>query len=134
MDTQSCGWVLRERLLSPRMLHFYEEEMVWSCSSLARCECRYQPSISSPGAFRRMFTTAGSESSSELVSEWPHIVSEFTSKKLTMTTDLLPAIAGLAGLMDKATSSRYNCGLWRIDIEYQLLWVSQHDPAVRTAR
>jgi hypothetical protein len=53
---------------------------------------------------------------------------------LTMTADRLPAIAGLTGLMDKATSSRYNCGLWRIDIEYQLLWVSQHDPAVRTAR
>lgn len=35
----SRGWVLQERLLSPRILHFCSSELVWECREQSICEC-----------------------------------------------------------------------------------------------
>ncbi|KAK8032133.1 HET-domain-containing protein [Apiospora arundinis] len=39
------GWVLQERLLSPRVLHFCREELVWECGTITVCECGSMPSL-----------------------------------------------------------------------------------------
>ncbi|ORX97177.1 heterokaryon incompatibility protein-domain-containing protein [Clohesyomyces aquaticus] len=44
----SRAWVFQERLLSPRFLHFCEEELVWECRQLSICECGNISSDSSP--------------------------------------------------------------------------------------
>ncbi|KAL1836822.1 hypothetical protein VTJ49DRAFT_4623 [Mycothermus thermophilus] len=54
------GWVVQERILSPRMVHFYNEELVWSCFGLQRCECRLLAAASSSGTLRRILTMASS--------------------------------------------------------------------------
>ncbi|KAB2102133.1 hypothetical protein AG0111_0g9498 [Alternaria gaisen] len=33
------GWVCQERLLSPRVLHFCEKELVWECRESSSCQC-----------------------------------------------------------------------------------------------
>jgi hypothetical protein len=33
------GWVCQERLLSPRLLHFCEKELVWECQESSSCQC-----------------------------------------------------------------------------------------------
>lgn len=33
------GWAFQERLLSPRILHFSEMELVWECLGMTSCEC-----------------------------------------------------------------------------------------------
>lgn len=35
----SRGWVFQERILSPRTLHFYREELVWECGQETVSEC-----------------------------------------------------------------------------------------------
>jgi hypothetical protein len=35
----SRGWAFQERILSPRVLHFCGEEMVWECKETIECEC-----------------------------------------------------------------------------------------------
>lgn len=35
----SRGWVFQERILSPRILHFCGQELVWECGGLTACEC-----------------------------------------------------------------------------------------------
>ncbi|KZL80920.1 heterokaryon incompatibility protein [Colletotrichum incanum] len=35
---QKRGWVFQERMLSPRVLHFAEDQIVWECLSDTRCE------------------------------------------------------------------------------------------------
>lgn len=32
------SWVLQERLLSPRVLHFDKDQLVWECDSLTACD------------------------------------------------------------------------------------------------
>lgn len=33
------AWILQERLLSPRFLHFSSEELIWECKGAVLCEC-----------------------------------------------------------------------------------------------
>jgi hypothetical protein len=33
------GWVFQERLLSPRILHFGQDELMWGCMEFTSCEC-----------------------------------------------------------------------------------------------
>lgn len=35
----SRGWAFQERILSPRVLHFCKEELVWECREESVCEC-----------------------------------------------------------------------------------------------
>ncbi|KAF2748768.1 hypothetical protein M011DRAFT_525281 [Sporormia fimetaria CBS 119925] len=132
------GWVVQERILSPRMVHFYREEIVWSCYSQQRCECRLLPGAPRGGTFRHLLVEAKSAekansltlgTSTELLFEWPSIVTEFTSKDLTYQDNRLPAISGLAGLMMQQTKANYLAGLWSFDMEYSLLWMSDHKSA-----
>jgi len=126
------GWVYQERILSRRIVHFFHEELVWSCYGQQRCECRLTASASSFGAFRRLLSTPGSDK--ELLRQWPSFVEEFTHKRLTVATDRLPAISGLAALMDEhlpdnGIDDRYLSGIWREDIEYSLLWMRDYGEA-----
>ncbi|KAH8706882.1 hypothetical protein GQ44DRAFT_597390, partial [Phaeosphaeriaceae sp. PMI808] len=37
-DLNQRGWVLQERILSPRTIHFTKSQMYWECGSQIRCE------------------------------------------------------------------------------------------------
>jgi hypothetical protein len=37
-STNRRGWVLQERVLSPRVLHFSREQVFWECRQLRACE------------------------------------------------------------------------------------------------
>lgn len=50
----SRGWAFQERLLSRRILHFSESELVWECRELTTCECGGFGEQTSPaGAFHQ---------------------------------------------------------------------------------
>ena len=66
------------------------------------------------------------------------IVKEYTTKLLTFPTDSLPALSGLARLVQKRSGSKYFAGLWEQNLLVGLGWrvVSDsarfpHDPAYR---
>lgn len=43
------AWVLQERLLSPRIIYFYEDEVLMECPSNVRCQCGGGNSLSDSG-------------------------------------------------------------------------------------
>jgi hypothetical protein len=43
------GWAFQERLLSPRVLHICESELVWECREACKCECGSLSQERSPG-------------------------------------------------------------------------------------
>ncbi len=120
----SRGWVLQEELLSPRILHFNNEELTWTCSTYSRCECRIRPGQPFPSTFRRSFATVpkSPEFKDRLFVEWCAIVVAFTRRKLTRQSDRLPAMSGIAARVEKQAGDEYFCGLWFRDIPFQLLW------------
>lgn len=139
------GWVLQERLLSPRVAYFGFSEAAWECRTCRACECEpslvpYQTARYSPrrpfnpkAAFSQATTAVagggGSVSeASQLCSStglWHHVVSTYTGLKLTVPTDRFSALGGLASDVAAARSDdgdRYMGGLWRKTFVQDLLW------------
>jgi hypothetical protein len=53
---------------------------------------------------------------------WQHIVIKYSARDLTVSSDKLPAISGIASKIRKATHSEYLAGLWRNHLASDLLW------------
>ncbi|KAK5692195.1 hypothetical protein LTR17_025486 [Elasticomyces elasticus] len=54
--------------------------------------------------------------------KWCDLVKGYTACNLTYTSDKLVAIAGMAQMISRTTQCQYVAGLWRKDLEHQLLW------------
>ncbi|KAH8890010.1 HET-domain-containing protein [Thozetella sp. PMI_491] len=130
------GWCMQERLLSPALLHIGYDQMYWECwtgvcsetggpasftAAVGHCPARRGQSVALFNKLRpRVFGGIG-QSSSE---DWYHLVEEFTSRKLTMVTDKLPAVAGAARYLRNMGLGRgkYLAGLWEDDLMRACFW------------
>lgn len=122
------AWVCQERLLSPRILHFGANEVFWECSI-----CRASETFPAGEPFINYYNNGASETLvraqskittiAEAREAWLDIVAVFTMGALTLTSDKLFAISGLARVFqEKFDGSDYLAGIWRADLERQLLW------------
>jgi hypothetical protein len=135
LDTRA--WALQEWLLPVRVLHFTEQEIIWDCKTELDCECSraraYQINLINAAEpnLRQSLTrclevrnASAFGDLSELIKLWLFIIEEYSMRELTILTDQLPAISGLAHRFDDADSrlGRYVAGLWSYDFIEQLLW------------
>ena len=125
------AWAFQERMLSPRVLHFGESQMLWECNEMDACE-------TCPGGIDE-HRSDGPEPAIEVARKrlprradldflgqvWRPLVQSYTRGALTRFSDKPVAISGIA---DEAHSygRTYAAGLWREDIERQLLWQVSH--------
>jgi hypothetical protein len=56
---------------------------------------------------------------------WYRMIENYTSRKLTVRTDKLIAVAGLAARFATAKGLNYRAGLWKEEILFSLLWSAQ---------
>jgi hypothetical protein len=116
------GWVFQERLLSKRVIHFCEDEIVFECMQSTQCFCGHLSGQTGPSG-------SSKETAKSLVGNWKRtfaydfaqwlkwswIVSQYSALDLTFDTDLLPAIGALAERLRPHKSLRYAAGLWHND-------------------
>ncbi|KAE8442698.1 hypothetical protein EG329_002943 [Mollisiaceae sp. DMI_Dod_QoI] len=125
------AWVVQERLLAPRICHFTATEVIWECNELWACEripgTALQPKYYLPD------TNLPSHSFSSLSLDspnwdldarncWVGIVHVYSKSNLTRETDRLAAISGIARKMQGFLGDDYLAGMWRQNLEYQLIW------------
>jgi hypothetical protein len=77
------GWVLQERLLSPRVVHFNNDELAWECNSITDCECGQDHPLGDGTTF------------TDKPPLWRTIVEQFSHLLLTKPEDKLPALSGV---------------------------------------
>jgi hypothetical protein len=58
----------------------------------------------------------------EAMTRWFIVVMGYSRRALTNNKDKLPAISGLASLVQKATGYKYLAGLWEEEIRRSLIW------------
>lgn len=105
------GWALQERLISPRLLHFMEHELIYECEAGLRCECAVDHT---PDGSMKHRTANDSRDN-----VWEMLVEKYTRMRLTYPRDILPAFSAIARSL---TVSRYLAGL-RVDyLLHDLLW------------
>jgi hypothetical protein len=147
------GWVLQEQMLSRRVLHFTPSELRFQCRTSETCECRFTscsaeeeqlqlpladttPSPYSP-AMMVAWEEGGHDDPFRL---WHRVVEEYTRRKLTVPSDKLIAISGIArrfeekviGSRPEAESPSYLAGLWKRNLMVDLLWTVNDDAADET--
>jgi hypothetical protein len=117
------GWVVQERLLSPRTIHF-ATPVFWECRELIACET-YPNGLD----WRRMAATRKIWSTVLTKQEtWNVVVDTFSAKALTRSEDKLVAISGVAKALQPVFQDEYLAGLWRKQILPGLLWAVEKDP------
>ncbi|KAK4239753.1 heterokaryon incompatibility protein-domain-containing protein [Achaetomium macrosporum] len=90
------GWVLQERILSPRVLHFGSRELLWECNKESYCQCGTQQSDEHEFTKPALHAQKHSDIHGDMQHYWRDLVEEYSRLSLTRSSDKLPAIAGLA--------------------------------------
>lgn len=123
------AWAYQEHLLSRRLIHFLPEEVRWECRATSKCECSLRDrGLRLREASYEMWTAGATPLPADTLSRyyatWYSLVAEYSRRHLREASDKLPAISGLAGLIQEASGSRYLAGLWSNDLVHGLLWTS----------
>ncbi|KAF2688490.1 HET-domain-containing protein, partial [Lentithecium fluviatile CBS 122367] len=119
------GWVLQERLLSPRVIHFGTYELVWECMQASNCECDRNFHPAALSNLPLPFTA----------NAWRKVVQDFCGLTLTYAKDAFPAVSGSAkivkqSLEERGVEAKYIAGMWDCWFVEDCLW-SVTAPAVR---
>ena len=136
------GWVVQERLLAPRVLHFSSQQLIWECRELDAAEKypRGLPKVLSSTAkalFKGLDSQKDGARLRKLTSEspdpkfwahqlWVKIVETYTSSLLTFGDDKLIALSGIAKRQQSEMNDQYIAGLWMKFLPSQLLWHVSH--------
>jgi Heterokaryon incompatibility protein (HET) len=124
------AWVVQERVLSRRSVHFGRLQVFWECSHMHACE--FFPTrvpveaqsleYSKTEELIRGNPVVGLKYATHK-DPWNGLVNLYTRCKLTYPKDRLPAIAGIASLYaGDEQHGDYLAGLWKKDFFRHLLW------------
>lgn len=126
------GWVLQERLLAPRVLHFSPQQVSWECSQKLAWE-------KTPMGFDESGDPASSYGLNECVQtceamrrlklhepdapvNWPILVQDYTVCGLTEQSDRLIAVAWIAKVLASTVKDQYVAGIWAETLPRSLVW------------
>lgn len=135
------GWTLQENLLSPRTLHYTEQQVVFECQRYSLTESDITPRGTTDAdvftTIKRYFLKpeCGRQDLSvqkyptmanyyDPLFRWYQILEEFYRRSLTFEDDRFAAISGLAREISQQTKMIYKAGIWVEDFHIGLLWNS----------
>lgn len=121
------GWIFQEELLSPRIIYWSNQGLFWSCCELTEAENGTAkaggdnlfpqldiPAVMDPHEFSR---------AQDPLSLWDDMITAYSERDFAREEDRLPAVAGLAAIIQQRTGEEYLAGLWKSRMPAQLLWV-----------
>ncbi|CAO2658514.1 Nn.00g062370.m01.CDS01 [Neocucurbitaria sp. VM-36] len=115
------AWALQEHVLSTRVLHYTATELLFECKTSYRCECMPERKAypTTPSLIPK---AVASKKLDSVWQAWQRIVEQYSLRALTVPSDKMPAISGIASKIRKATHSEYLAGLWKGNLALDLLW------------
>lgn len=124
------GWVLQERLLSPRIIHFGLHQLLWECEELSfACETfphgmphtapQDSLSVASPSTMDHL--------SGDRRRDWWSLLEDYTYRQLSYPAkDKFIALSGIIERVQMNMAESYHVGFFRQDIPLALLWNVKH--------
>ena len=119
------AWPLQERVLSPAILHYGRDQMIWECNKHLRSEVGER--LNSPLMLPRISAITPTQNAP--LDIWCSYVMEFTGRNIAFVSDRLPAILGIASKLRSAGlyKGRYVAGHWESGLHSSLLWYRHQD-------
>jgi hypothetical protein len=124
------AWVIQERFLSPRVLHFTTDQLFWECAGTYACETFphgvphvYDNSTSwhyrAPVDLQR----TNNINKPTHYQVWGQLCEDYSRSRLSNTSDKIVAFAGIAGEFQlRIPNDTYIAGLWKGGLIAGLLW------------
>ncbi|KAF2445926.1 HET-domain-containing protein, partial [Karstenula rhodostoma CBS 690.94] len=108
----SRAWTLQEKQLARRTLHFASDQVSFECKEGIEFETQrpgflYWSLLGFRGNALAMTTLIPSL----VMQSWCSVIEDYTTRKLTVESDKLPALEGLAAYIAELTKDRYCFGL-----------------------
>ncbi|KAK4235151.1 hypothetical protein C8A03DRAFT_46660 [Achaetomium macrosporum] len=139
------AWVLQQRFLSSRVLQFDRRQVLWEClekSATETCPKRIPSMLVGNGylLFKNLVPIVQTKSapdnrfSSEVGHTWTCLVKEYTACDLTVPSDKLTAISGIAKHIASLLQDDHVSGMWRSHLEGELLWYVKRSCLGKTTR
>ena len=114
----SRAWVWQETLLSTRILHFTQSELIWECKSDVCAEDGIRPR----GLYSMRLPQQLMRCEKDPYNGWHNLISTYSVRQLTYESDRLPALSGAAAKISAWTQSDYLAGLWTKNLPLDLCW------------
>lgn len=134
----SRGWIFQELILSPRILFFGPCGIHWLCSRDCKHEIPRDPDdddlseASGSLSFTTLLTMPASAIDVHVLNRhWFQIVTKYSELDLTIPTDRLLALSGLAERIQQRVGLSYIAGLWKESLVMDLLWLGVDRPYER---
>jgi hypothetical protein len=123
------AWVVQERLLSKRVVHFGRHQIMWECREKEACEIfptglpfnRDLKSIDDHSEDDHEHQTNG-KFDGGLSWNWHRVVLHYSGRELTNESDKEAAISGVTTLMGGKLNDTCIAGLWKKNLPLELLW------------
>lgn len=119
------AWTLQERLLSPRVLICNEDQFAWECQTHNLTESGHK--MKSIGAMRldAEFLRTVKDNANALPDTWQCIATDYSARSLTVSSDKLPALAGIARRFQELSGDVYLGGVWKKSLLDDILWAHE---------
>ncbi len=118
---RSRAWVFQEHVLSRRILHFTSRQIIWECNTTIHSEdSEMDQELIRPEVEGLRLNTLLHNFDNNPFATWSQIVFVYTCRKLTYSTDKLPALSGVASRFQRLTGFSYLAGLWKETLEFDL--------------
>lgn len=104
------AWVLQERELSKRSIHFGTNQLLWECKQMK-------------GSAQLPWLEMKKKKGLTYPEGWLQLVEDYSLRALTKSEDKLPALAGVAETYQRQ-HSQYLAGLWSDQFPAALMWQS----------
>ena len=135
MPLQTRAWVLQEKALSIRKLHYNGSGLTWECQMMTSKEITpwiQQRNLSAKELHNIPITPIPScldfgnpdprYGDTGSLAWWYLQVNDYMKRRLTFKKDRFPAISGLAKEFSRRTGYHYSAGIWLEDFQRGLLW------------
>ncbi|KIN05444.1 hypothetical protein OIDMADRAFT_67647, partial [Oidiodendron maius Zn] len=136
---QKRAWVLQETLLSRRTVHFSSKQIYWECRSTFGVEDNMTNDVDCrehAHEFLNMLSALQGGICSEnhamiFFRIWAKILSRYSTLSISRPSDKLPALSGLALLVERIIGCRYLYCIWNFNLPYNLFWQPVNRPIPR---
>ncbi|KAL2076242.1 hypothetical protein VTL71DRAFT_1185 [Oculimacula yallundae] len=124
------AWVVQERILAPRTIHFSAKQLLWECCQESQAELAFDddPIVLAPLKRVTPFIDLSHHDYVRVHESWADIVKKYSTCSLTVQSDKLVAISGLArrcrGQLG-VSEDDYAAGIWKSNLIEGLLYFTR---------
>ena len=135
------AWAFQEQLLSPRLLLYASHTLQWQCRTLT-CNLGgsyHAPKVSAAPRLpsmqnllldgpeqRQIRHQVNPDVPHRILQHWLRAVMSYSSRKLSLSSDKLPALSAFAVSYAPILGPEYFAGIWARSAVQQLCWRSEH--------